>query len=429
MGKVALLIVLATGLASTTILFTSQETDVRSAKVQGAYEADVIAREIARSAFNTASADIHRYGTDIDAALYAFGTAATDCANGKAACYRRTGTMLDGTYIAEASYDGGNGVDVYASGTYAYYSGSEQTSKTHTINESQSVGVLRVSQGGYLRIQFVDSQAGYCSAIFLQRTLPGVDAADQPLPEMVYAPGKGRNGERNVGQEVYLEPGTQMNFAIGVDNNCYSGGTRPTSHAALRMNNAIALKNTADPAGEDEFYGEKLLAAEMASYNFLESDWAWVHWALDGSTVDLADPREGPWAMVESDPNNNQRWRVAFEDIHNWNLPPSHADYHNPNKSLWATKYYGYDWSGTFRTVGNDGVGNGWTDTIKTILQPTDPCDPLSTYTVTDINGQSDGFHDLRDTGSPADFSDQVIMVEIIDSANYNVPPPGCEAS
>ena len=413
MGKVALLVVLATGIAGATIMYTSQETDIRSAAVQGEYEADVIAREIARSAFNAASADIHRFGTDIDAALDAFGTEATDCANGKQLCVRRTGEMLDGTFVVEASYDGGNGVDIYAKGFFSYNAGGEMVSADHEINDSQSVGVLRVSEGGLLRIQFVDSWAGYCSAIFLKRTLPGVADADQPLPEMVYAPGNRRNGERNIGIEVELEPGTQMNFAIGVDNRCGGGGTRPNSHPELRHAAAQAMRDS-DGDGQADSTGLAALAVEMASYEFREDDWAWVHWALDGSTVSLDEPREGPWAMVETDPHNNQRWRVAFEDIHNWNLAPDHPQYHNPNQSLWATKNYGYDWVGTYKRKGNDGQGDGWTDNVRVVLEAENPNDPLSAYTVREIDGESDGFHDLRDTGSPADFSDQVIMVEIV---------------
>lgn len=401
MGKAALLFVLASGIGGATLLYTTQETDAHASAQQGKYEADVIAREIARTAFNTASADIHRYGTDIDQALRAFGPEATNCANGKAKCARRTGQMMGGTYIAEASYDGGNGVDVYASGTFGFETDRDTVSKTHTINESQSVSVLRVSSGGFLRIQFIDSMAGYCSAIFLQRTLPGVDPEEQPLPEMVYAPGNGRNGQRNIGTEVYLAPGTQMNFAIGVSTNC----SAPSRFPKLRWNST-----TKTNMGGLE--GQELLNA-LAAYDYRASDWNWTHWALDGSTVSFADPREGPWGMVETDPSNDQRWRIAFEDIHSWNLGPDDAGYHNPNLSLWATKEYGYDWVGSYKTKGNDGQGNGWTDVVKTVLEPVDECDPLSTYRVVDYVGR-DGFHDLRDTGSPADFSDQVIMVEIV---------------
>ncbi|MEL7363481.1 MAG: hypothetical protein AAFN13_15505 [Bacteroidota bacterium] len=432
MGKAALLLVLASSIGGATLMLSSQETNVHAAAEQGKYQADVIAREIARTAFNTASADVHRFGTDIDQAIANFGAQATDCANGKAVCARRTGSMLGGTYIAEASYDGGNGVDIYASGTFSYMADGEEISKSHRINESQSVSVLRVSQGGYLRIQFVDSQAGYCSAIFLQRTLPNLEDDEQPLPEMVYAPGKGRNGERNVGAEVYLSAGTQMNFAIGVDNSCYSGGSKPIHHPALRMNAAQALLDS-DGDGHADDAGRAALAAEMASYRYRADDWNWTHWALDGSTVSFADPREGPWGMVEPDPSNDQRWRIAFEDIHNWNLPSTHADYNNPNKSLWATKEFGYDWNGSFNVKGNDGQGNGWTDNVRVELRPDDACDPLSDYTVIEHHGEQDGFHDLRNTGSPADFSDQVIMVEIIPEGADGLPaetlPEGCAAA
>ncbi len=444
MGKAALLFVLATGLAGATILYTTQQADISSAEHQGEYEADVIAREIARSAYNAASADIHGFGTDIQAAINGFGVSATDCANGKPVCARRTGEMLGGTYLVEASFDGGNGIDLYTEGTFGYSTDRGDVSKSHRINESQTVGVLQVgggptgSGGGYLRIQFVDSQAGYCSAIFLQRKLPGVEAANQPLPEMVYAPGKGRNGERNVGTEVFMAAGTQMNFAIGVDTNCSqsvgSRGSKPKNNAFahLRMDNAARMKDS-DGDGRPDEAGLQALADAMAAYVFDEADWNWVHWALDASTLDFSDPREGPWAMVETDPSNSQRWRIAFEDIHNWNLAPDHRDYNNPNKSLWATKAFGYDWSGSFRTVGSDGVGNGWTDNIRVSLDPVDSCDPLSGYNVREHSNASDGFHDLRDTGSPADFSDQVIMVEIIPPAPGGGPdyrlPASCSSS
>ncbi len=419
MGKAALLFVLASSIGGATLLYTTQEADVQASAHQGEYEADVIAREIARTAFNTASADIHRYGTDIDQAIRAFGPEVSDCATGKNKCARRTGQMMGGTYVAEASYDGGNGVDVYVRGEFRYVTDRDTVVADHEINESQSVSVLRVSSGGFLRIQFIDSMAGYCSAIFLQRTLPGVAPEEQPLPEMVYAPGNGRNGQRNIGTEVYLEPGTQMNFAIGVSTNC---------SAPSRYPNLVWDKSRKTNKGG--LSGQALLDA-LAAYDYRASDWNWTHWALDASTVSFSDPREGPWAMVETDPNNDQRWRIAFEDIHNWNLPPEHPDYHNPNKSLWATKEYGYDWTGSYKTKGNDGQGDGWTDTVNTVLEADDECDPLSTYRVVDYVGR-DGFHDLRDTGSPADFSDQVIMVEIVPQGADGKPvenlPAHCSA-
>ncbi|GAB5534731.1 MAG: hypothetical protein Rubg2KO_09800 [Rubricoccaceae bacterium] len=418
MGKAALLIVAAISVAGTSLILSLNETDVRARIDQSEYSADLIAREIARSAYNGGVADANRFGTDIDGALNAVGTYTTDgCQAGAPECYRREGVMQDGRFMIEARHTGGNGIEIYAVGYYEHPVPDPENpgqmmmvEKAHVINESQSVDVLEVDpsgEGGLLKIDFIDSNAGYCSAIFIKRTLPGVAEADQPAPEMVYAPGKNRNGSRNVGFETFLAPGTQMNFAIGVDNSCYGGGSRPTHHAQLRMNNAEALLNTPDPEGLDPQYGAKLLKAEMDSYSFREDDWVWVHWALDGEALMDGTTKEAPWGMVEVDPTNNQRWRISFEDIHNWNLAPDHANYDNPNHSLWATKRFGYDTNG-------DGVGDGWKDNVSLVLTPRFNAEGEEIgYTITEEAG-SDGFHDLRNTGSPADYSDQVIMVEVM---------------
>ena len=67
--------------------------------------------------------------------------------------------------------------------------------------------------------------------------------------------------------------------------------------------------------------------------------------------------------MVESDPNNTQRWRIAFEDIDNWNLPPTTPTTTTRTYSLWATKRFGYD-------INNDGIGDGWRDVVRTVITP-----------------------------------------------------------
>ena len=411
MGKYSLLLVAAFGIAGASAFLTSKETDVKASANQGSYEADVIAREIARSAYNAGAADINRHGTDIDAALLAFGAPATNCANGKAACSRRTGEMLGGTFVVEASPDGGNGVDIYASGTFGYDADRKRVERSHAINESQSVDVLQVDpsgQCGKLKIQFVDSRAGYCSAIFLQRTIDGQTLA----PEMVYAPGKNRNGARNLGYEVALLPGTQMNFAIGVENTrnkswtCDGTSSRGALPSAYRPVGGNAIRPAAEtPEARSAF--RTLLAA----YDYDENHFDWVHWALDGPSLRAGESKEAPWAMVETDPDNDQRWRIAFEDQPLWNLDSDDPNYDNPNESLWATKRFGYDWSGSFQTKGSDGKGDGWTDSQR--VQIVENAGSDEGYSVSYIGG-SDGFHDLRDTGSPADFSDQVIMVEVL---------------
>ncbi len=429
MGKYALLLVAAFSVAGAKLLSSTQETDIKASQGQSEYDADLLAREIARSAYNAAVADANLEGSDVPAALLAVGvpvvsenqTAANKCANGVPVCYRREGAMQGGRYRVEASITGGNRVDIYARGQYDYtavqtdntqpnFGRNVRVPKVYEINEMRSVGVLQVARSGILSIQFVDSQAGYCSAIFLQRTPPGGVAG--PM-EMVYVPGHNRNGDRNVGLERVLEPGVQMNFAIGVETGCamqnkyFEDGNAKWDAAKGQYvnksggNRMYFLRNAkgemvVDSVGVQQF---------MANYTYRAADWNWVHWALDSGSLVNGDPQEAPWGMVESDPLNAQRWRIAFEDIDNWNLPPTNPGYNNPNLSLWATKRFGYD-------TNHDNIGDGWDDVRRTVIELKDPKKPWEGYKVSEKSG-SDGFHDLRDTGSPADFSDQVIMIEI----------------
>lgn len=429
MGKYALLLVAGFSVAGAKLLFTSQETDVKASQGQSEYDADLISREIARSAYNAAVADANLKGSDIPAALLAVGTAVVSetqtaenkCAGGVPVCYRREGTMQGGHYRVEASVTGGNRVDVYARGQYDYtavqtdrtrsnYGRNVRVPKVYEINEMRAVRVLQVARSGILSIQFIDSQAGYCSAIFLQRTPAG--GVPGPM-EMVYVPGHNRNGDRNVGLERVLEPGVQMNFAIGVETGCamqnryFEPGNAQWNEAKGKYvnktggNDMYFLRNAAGQMVVDSVGVQRF----MASYTYRAADWNWVHWALDSGSLVNGDPQEAPWGMVETDLTNPQRWRISFEDIDSWNLPPTHASYNNPNLSLWATKRFGYD-------TNNDGVGDGWDDARRNVVTERVAGRPEMGYSVTESAGQ-DGFHDLRNTGSPADFSDQVIMVEV----------------
>ena len=422
MGKVALLLVASFGVAGATVFFTSKEADVRASATQGVYEADVIAREISRSAYNAGVADVNRHGQDITQALLNFGDVVVSadvsvdekCANGKPICSRRTGEMLGGTYVVEASANGGNGVEIYSAGTFGYQAGHRAVSKTHRINEAHSVGVLKVKECGTLKIQFVDSMAGYCSSVLLQRTVNG----DTLKPEMVYGPGNKRNGEANVGFERFLEAGTQMNFAIGVENTRHKGWKcdGKTSRGALPMDiRPATVKALGTPSAAT--YDPATLARSLQAYQFSETHFDWIHWALDGTALQDGEPKEGPWAMVETDPTNDQRWRIAFEDQPLWNLAPGQPGYDNPTKSLWATKRYGYDVTG-------DGKGDGWKDEERFALTP----NGAAGFAVSYLRGK-DGFHDLRDTGTPADFSDQVIVVEIEPASCDAAPLAGVVAS
>lgn len=392
MGKLTLLIVFALAVAGGSALLTAQDADVRASARLGDYEADVVAREISQSAYNAGAADLAAHGNDVAAALAAFGEAATDCGSGRPACRRRTGSVLGGTYVVEAAARGGNAVDVRAVGTFTH--GGAPV--VHVIEESVTFDVLGVDPGlpagqcGEVRVQFLESRATHCSAVFLQETHGGVTGRTR----MVYPPGKHRDGERNDGFAVLVAPGTRINVGIGVDDACRSGGSRPTSHPSLRMDAAEATRRDRGPAA---------LAADMDRYVYRAGDWARTLWALDAPSAQFAGA-EGPSALVEADPARPQRWRVAFEDRDGWDLAPSDARYLEPRRSLWATKAQGYDRDG-------DGRGEGWADR-ETVTIGTSRGRPYVAR-----RAGPDGFHDLTDSGNKPDFSDQVVFVEVVPTA------------
>ena len=72
MGKALLIIVLGAGFAFSTQIFSSQESEGRTARDQRNYEEETIAREIAVSAFNVGMGDIRDRGGHLVAAVQDF---------------------------------------------------------------------------------------------------------------------------------------------------------------------------------------------------------------------------------------------------------------------------------------------------------------------------------------------------------------------
>ncbi|MEM6784304.1 MAG: hypothetical protein AAF624_11295 [Bacteroidota bacterium] len=338
MGKALLLIVTATALFGGASLFQTQESASETRRAQASYQEEVLAREIARSAYNVTVALARDAGADLDEALARINGRTS--AGQPDAFGRMTGGHQGGTYEARATLKDGHALDLHVTGVY----GEAQ----HTINEEHRIQVLTVKQPSTLTVEFIESMAGYCSAVWLERLIPtstrkpgdpqdtdgdGYVALD---PVMLFAPGNRRDGA----QERYnntLEVGTRLNFFIAVDKNCSEEGVWTA---------------TFDPSTFDH-----------------------THRALNEYEPYVTVTEESIWAMVEQHPEDDQRWRIGWEDQHRtaWDDP----DLTKPrSSSLQKTKIEGYD-------------GNGW---------PTN-------------NAQ--GYRALRDYGSRPDFSDQVIEVTL----------------
>lgn len=395
MGKGILIVVTASLMAGSMMLYQSKRTSVKSDEVQSRQQAKTLAREIARSAYNTASSRAramdeqeNKQPEDIVAAL---------------------GTIDDPT---TGSYQGGNfeyWAEMIQGSTYRVGARGTHSGASYTINGSRTAqDLLYVDEetcenGCTVKGTFEQSQAGYCSAIYLQRLIPknnnghgnnndGVDSSnpggskegedsdptvdDEKVkritanyyvmePEVIFTPGNNRDGA-SAEYETTLAPGTQLNFimAVDADYNCEKEGE----------------------AGKDLKYND----------SFFEH----YRYALEESSDDLSLLAEADWAMTEEDPNQKGRWRISFED-----LPSSKFN----DKQLLDIKKNGYP----------DRNGDGFADSKHDAYWDGETYGGRGwTYDQRGEQGFIDNDKYLQDYGSVPDFSDQVFIIELIDGSS-----------
>jgi hypothetical protein len=398
MGKAALLITFGAALFVAQGLLSQTETERYTAQNQGDFENGVVAREIARSGFNVAMGILRDNGNDLHGAIKAINI------HGNGKKYLE-GEHQGGTFRVQAELVTGEMVRLtsvgYIGGEFyqlrgnqepeagwcrdqdpfsrEYYSGSCHTLSDSPIYEYELPSgdpLTAKLECGKLEVQFIDSMAGYCSAIYLERTLPlGITEGEDPNAgtpepaEMLFIPGNNRNGLRSTVSK-YVRGGTQMNFFIGVDMNC---STRATSTSV---------------EGYPQFTGS---IASPAPYDHL-------HYALQEEIGKLGDMSETVWAFTEMHPESlnedeatgliTQRWRIGWEDQHRtaWDNPNSN----DPRNSLQALKSQGYE-------------GLGWTQ----------------------VDGR--GYRKLEDFGDRPDFSDQVIEVKLVEESDVSLCYPPAE--
>lgn len=300
MGKALLIIVLSSSLVLITQLFSTVENESRTAKDQRGYQEDVIAREIAQSAFNVGMGEVRAFGERV-----LDGTVALNGANGDGrAGAHSTGRFAGGSYTVRALPTSGHSARIVGTGTYG--------DATFTMHDEYRMPALMAREDGLMVVSPPQSTAGYSSAVFYQ-AYP-IDLAEGEVPEIVMlfpADNKDRPTTHKP-QTIYVEAGTQLNFFIGVD-----------------QNGSMEL----DPATS-----ECEVRSYSQNYVFNPSDFDYIHYALDVESGKLDQVREAPWAFVEQHPDDRQRWRIGWEDKHLWNDPATK----DITKSLQATKTYGY---------------------------------------------------------------------------------------
>ena len=321
MGKALLIIVLGAGLALAQQLYTAFLNEGATGKDQTEYQEETIAREIAASAFNLGMGVVRAHREDVQSGaidLNGPGNA------GRSGTYA-TGRFAGGRYEVRAELTSPHSIRVIATGYFGRSvnptTGQEDWSASFTMHDDYLVpSILAPNTDGLINVRFLESQAGYCSAVFYQAYTPDMPEGFVPEPVMLFAADNRDRKTARPAQQIKVVAGTRMNFLIGVDQNC-----------SLRL-------TTVD---------ECEIRSYAQNYTYKVTDFDYVHSALVVEAGSLDDAREDIWSIVEQHPTNRQRWRIGWEDIHNtdWDNPASN----DPATSLQALKRLGY-------------FGTGWPD-------------------------------------------------------------------
>lgn len=343
MGKGILLVLVGSLLAGSVMFLQSSETRISTTTRQALYQRELLAREIARSAHGIARLKLQQASSNYDLAvgnINGWNHDGTVNMGGK-----MTGSFQGGSFEVRAMPMDGQNIKLKTVGIF--------DNVRETITSYHRIEMLVVTGPSKLTAEFLQSEAGYCSAVFLQQYIPiapgdstgaitGVVSADGAWfiknPEMIFVSGHDRDGTTTTPADLLLDIGTRMNFFIGVDPDCSEEG----------------VVTTYNPANYD-----------------------WEHHALVTESS-VTQMQEGKFAMIEQHPSAPQTWRIAFEDLTNFS-DAQHAD-------IKANGYGGNNtWNESTQTYG----GSGWTSIDE------------------------HGYNDLDDHGSKPDFSDQVIEITL----------------
>lgn len=302
MGKYSLLITLGVATALTVLSLQAEHTSLDTKEQQTRRQGNLIARQIARTGYNSVLAQARAESGDDEAVSEIVSDVGTITGDYEGGQYRAWLEKISPTAYKAVSVGGYKvGEDILE---YRIGDG---------YGDNRAVNVPEVDTASTLNVSFEQSQAGYCSAIYLERLLPDTKPENQPNPEMVFPPGHNRNDEATTFEKT-IQSGTKLNFILAVDKDC--------SHE------------------------EDTTAAYPEDYNHVQR-------SFKQDVSRLNKMKEAPYGMVE-ETGSSQGWRVSFEDQRVFSEP-----------QLWDIKgKNGYpntsspddgDWNSEEETYGGDG--------------------------------------------------------------------------
>lgn len=318
MGKYILLVVAAVMAGSSTLMFQSQTTSLDTDQRQAQRQEKVIARQIARTGYNAVLAEartLEAQGKDAGEIVSDVGTISGDYQGGTytARLEQISPTAFRAISVGElrtAAFSIGESGDSLIS--HKIEDSHERNTMPSGSTPTSPVAAPAVEEPSNLKVTFIESMAGYCSAVYLKRILPGVSSENQPEPELIFAPGNDRDGE-SAEYERAIVPGTKLNFLLAVD---------------------------ADYSCEAE--GDTTVRPSDDTFDYVRESFT-----QNISEVDKV--HEAPYALIEAG-STSENWRVAFEDLI------------FDKEKLWDIKENGYpgsdsesEWDPESETYGGDG--------------------------------------------------------------------------
>lgn len=348
MGKGLLLLVTATLIGGTIAWNQLNRTNIETSARQSERQEEILAREIARSGLNMTVARMRqdeRMNPDSTTSMQA----RVNRVNGADGMI--VGESQGGHYEARVERVSMNAFAVRSDGHYGNATATVQIGHDSPASGLVPKEVLEVRHPSTVEVEFIKSIAGYCSAIYLQRFVPSEHNPGQYEtlePEMLFASGHNRNGANMDFHELILQPGDRLNFILAVDQGC-------------------------------KVKGETGIPITDSRFNYIRN-------GLEEGVEELAEMKEGKYAIIERSAADPDQYRIAFEDLEGFS-----------DDQIADIKKNGYGnerWRNTGSTRRPNWTygGNGWN---------------------IDHSTAPHNYRDLVDYGSQPDFSDQVIRVTL----------------
>ena len=311
MGKFVILIATAAIFGTGLALFQVDRSSVATDAKQAERQSQIIAREIARTGHNILVSKVRKAQVTYPDTPLEDIIAEINGNQGQGI----EGEHGGGRYNAKLTLTSASTFSVESVGTFQlndHEVASVRTAKAGFLAE----GTLEVAEPSILKLTFLESMAGYCSAIYVQRLTPvtvaGVTTYTPGVPELAFVPGNNRDGDSVSPADFILQPGQRVNFILAVD----------ADFSCERRGDDIPVT---DP-----------------SFNYTRN-------ALENEIdVETEDLQEGEYAMIQEKPSEPGVWRIAFEDLYFSSDKLTDIKQNSYGGSRWRRGTYG---------------GHGWNDT------------------------------------------------------------------